>query len=299
MNNLFTMQEYKQFLQHYSTLEKSGKFHDFLEQIEPLCHEYRSRLPIYLLARCPICSGRVYEPIDSYSLNGIGWRNPNRGFGWFGTVPVASSQGTVPQSDVSYDAECKHAKIVSVMVNLNGIQPNDVTQSIWIGSERPFIMTPVLNLMNTYAVIHAIHIGRFDDVETKPHYTAYIITYFSDSDSYHFDKIMQPAYDEYGLVLIDWANYNLQNWVNKGKLYWLDTNDPDLSLRNQPATEFPYGNVKGGEGIWVIHNGQMELRYGKNRQWSGGELEPEWDTSGGFLRQLVSAFRAGIRDLKK
>lgn len=299
MNNLFTAPEYKQFLWHYSALEKSEKLHEFLEKVESLCHEYRSRLPVYLLARCPICGGRVYEPIDTYSLNGIGWRSPNRGFGWFGTVPVPSLQRTIPQSDVSYDAECDHAKIVSVMVNLNGVQPDDVTQEVWIGSERPFVISPVLNLEHTYAVIHALSIGRFDESEPQSHYTAYFVTYFTDVDRQLFDKVMQPAHEEYSLILIDWADYDLMKWVKRGKLYWLDKNDPDLPLRNRPIDDFPYGAVKGGEGIWVIRNGRMELRYGKNRQWSGGEVEPEWDTEGGLFRQIISAFRAGWRDRKE
>ncbi|MCC6605910.1 MAG: hypothetical protein IT327_22070, partial [Anaerolineae bacterium] len=196
MGKSFFMQEYKKFLQHYSTLEKSEKLHDFLEQLDPLCHEYRSRLPIYLLARCPICGGRVHEPIDTYSLNGPGWKAPGgRGFGWYGTVPIASPQGTFPQSDVSYDAECDHAKIVSVMVNLNGIQPDDVSQNVQISSERPFVMPPILKLENTYAVIHALPVGRFDDDEPQHHYTAYFVTYFSNAEKHLYDKVMQPAHE--------------------------------------------------------------------------------------------------------
>lgn len=298
MNNLFTVQEYRQFLQRYSALKNSEKIHEFLGQIEPLCHEYRSRLPTYLLARCPICGGRVHEPIDIFSLNGIGWHTPNRGFGWFGIVPVASSEGTRPQDDVSYDAECSHVEIVSVMFNLNGIQPNNVTQEVWIGSERPFVMSPILDLERTFAVIRSIPVGRYDDLEPQSHYTAYFVSYFTDNDSNVFDNVMQPAYEAYGRILYDWADYGLMKWVRRGKLYWLDKNDPDLPLRNRPIDDFPYGAVKGGEGIWVIRNGRMELRYGKSRQWSGGEVEPEWDTEGGFLRQIVSAFRAGWRDLK-
>lgn len=300
MKNDFSMQTYKEFVQRCAVveLEASNDFHFGLDQMKILRKEYRSRLPIYLLARCPICGGRVHEPIDTYSLNGIGWRRPNRGFGWYGTVPVVS-QGTAPESDVSYDAECKHAKIVSVMVNLNGIQPDDVTQEAWVGSERPFVMPPILNLEKTFAVIHALPIGRFDDVAPQHHYTAYIVTYFTHVDGHLFDKVMQPAYEEHGLILIDWADYDLMKWVHKGKLYWLDKKGSTLSLRNQPASDFPYAGVRGGEGIWVIRNGKMELRYGKNRQWSGGELEPEWDMSGGFFRQLVSAFKAGMRDRKK
>jgi hypothetical protein len=281
-DNPFTILEYKEFVQRCVALEvkASVNFHYVLEQERKLHEEYRSRLPVYLLARCPICGGRVHERIDTYSLNGPGWKAPGgRGFGWYGTIP---------QSAVSYEAECRHVVIVSVMTNLNGIQPNDVNQEVWITSERPFVMSPVLNLEQTYAVIHSLPVGRFDDFEPQHHYTAYFVTYFTNVDRRIYDKVMQPAHEGYGLVVIDWANYDLLRWVKKGKLYWLDKNDSDLPLRNGPVSDFPYGNVKGGEGIWVIRNGRMQPYYSlKPMRWSGGEWQPE----PGFFQRLAKSFR--------
>jgi hypothetical protein len=285
LQTCFTLHEYKKFVQHYSALEESETFHGFLEKTESLDHQYRARLPVYLLARCPICGGRVHEAIDTYSLNGPGWKGiGGRGFGWYGPVSKESST----ESEVSYDAECRHAKIVSVMVNLNGIQPDDVTQEVHITSERPFVMSPVLNLDKTYAVIHSLPIDRFDDDEPQRRYTAYFVTYFTDVDRRLYDRVMQPAHEGYGLVAIDWATYDLLPWVKRGKLYWLDKNDPDLPLRNEPARDFPYANVKGGEGLWVIRNGRMTPYYSSHPvSWSGGEWRPE----PGLLRRLINKLR--------
>jgi hypothetical protein len=278
-------------MQRYMALELEvlNDFHYVLEQQRDLDKRYHSRLPVYLLARCPICGGRVHEPVDTYSLNGIGWGgigSIKRGFGWFGF-------GDGLQTGVSYEAECRHVEIVSVMVNLNGIQPDDVTQEVWITSERPFVMPPVLNLEQTYAVVHSLPIGRFDDIEPQHHYTAYFVTYFTNVDRRLYNKVMQPAHEGYGLVAIDWADYDLLLWVKRGKLYWLDWDDSDLPLRHEPAGDFPYATVKGGEGNWVIRNGRMEPYYSlKPVRWSGGEWRPE----PGFFRRLINAFRAGKGD---
>jgi hypothetical protein len=157
-------------------------------------------------------------------------------------------------------------------------------------------MSPVLNLEQTYAVIHSLPVGRYDDVEPQPHYTAYFVSYFTDVDRRTFDRVMQPAYEAYGRVLYDWADYGLMKWVQREKLFWLDPNDPDLPLRNKPASDFPYGDVKGGEGLWVIRNGRMQPYYSlKPMHWSGGEWQPE----PGFLRRLAQTFRPGRRDRKK
>ena len=187
-----------------------------------------------------------------------------------------------------HQAKCNHVVIISLMINLNGIQPDDVSQTVWLGSERPFIMPPVLKLDQTYAVIHAIPIGRYDDVQPQPHYSAYFVSYFTNVDKNEFDKVMQPAYESHTRVPHSWADYDLVKWVKSGKLYWLETSEPDLMLRNQPVSGFPYSNIIGGEGIWVIRNSRIEPYLSlKPARWSGGEWRPEQ----GFFRRLINNFR--------
>lgn len=90
---------------------------------------YWARLPRYLLARCPICGGTLREPLDTYSPNGLGWRNRQPdGYGW--------------RSGKFYQAECSHGQIVGYGINPNGMVRDDVTQWVGIGSERPFVAKP-------------------------------------------------------------------------------------------------------------------------------------------------------------
>ena len=65
------MPEYREFLKKYKTVQKDVQ--EFLSQVEKLTHAYKNQLPIHLIARCPICGEALEEPLDTYSLNGIGW----------------------------------------------------------------------------------------------------------------------------------------------------------------------------------------------------------------------------------
>jgi hypothetical protein len=54
-------------------------------ELQALLDAYLARLPTYLLARCPLCGGRVWEAIDTYSLKGPAWhdkQNEPGGVGW-------------------------------------------------------------------------------------------------------------------------------------------------------------------------------------------------------------------------
>jgi hypothetical protein len=60
--------------------------------LTPLLQQYIPRLPVYLLARCPICGGKVSESVDTFSLNGFGWNNrpmEPSGRGWLGVTRLA------------------------------------------------------------------------------------------------------------------------------------------------------------------------------------------------------------------
>jgi hypothetical protein len=223
---------------------------------------YRTRLPVYLLARCPICGGQVREPIDTFSLSGAGWwLSEPRGFGWFGRClqiahetlyPLASKRFTEP----SYEAECAHVQAVHYGVNLNGIIPDDVKQAryVIIGSERPGMLRPFIEQEGSYAVVHALPVGRLDDVEWQPHYTAYFVTYFSqDGGAFQRSLLPQKWYDKEFLWPYELMDYDLARWVEAGKLSWLGKKEERFHLRQGSVEEFPYGDVVGLVGRWALN----------------------------------------------
>jgi hypothetical protein len=286
--DLFTPTTYREFLERYNeadrefySLSYTNSAHrerkEFLSQLLPdMRIEYRARLPLYLLARCPICGGRIAEAIDTHSLNGLGWiPSGNTGFGWYGAL------GSGQYSRPSYEAECEHVQLMATAVNLNGRQPAEVFPEVWIGPEKPFVMLPLIKTDQTCAVIHTLPLGDYDHVVDRPPYTIYFITYFTGNVT-DFNEVIDLFAQERSRVQIGTADYDLIKWVEAGKLFWLDPNDPALPLRNGPVEEFPYGGVEGLEGICAIRDGRLKLVMGPRGQRVRGQPQ-----SGGILRRFV------------
>ncbi len=263
MENEFTYPDYRALLRRYeearSTLaELSYENPDEAEEKNALKAEvaamkatYWARLPVYLLARCPICGGAVREAVDTFSLNGLGWRNRQPdGFGW--------------RSGRHYEAECAHVQIVAYGVNLNGVRPDDVNQWVGIGSERPFVMAPLIALDDTYVVMHSLPVGRADHRSDRP-YTLTFTTYFT-ANSTAFQAVTKPFHAERTLLVPGLGDYELRPWVAREKLYWLDRGDAHLPLRGRPVDAFPYGDVEGVIGMWAIHQGRLKILYGPKGQ---------------------------------
>jgi hypothetical protein len=287
---LFTPTTYREFVERYQAVNRENASLSYAnplhrERKEHVQHilwadmprEYRARLPFYLLARCPICGGRVGEVIDTYSLNGLGWGGPGgAGFGWYGALGHDSRP--------SYEAECRHVKVMATAVNLNGRQPAEVFHEVWIGPEKPFVMVPLIEAEQIFAVIHALQVGDYNDLTARPPYTVYFITYYA-GDEATFDEIIKPFDQERSRVQYGTADYELIKWVEAGKLFWLDPNDPALPLRNRPVAEFPYGKIEGLEGLCVIRDGRQKLYIGPRGQRVRGQPQ-----SGGILRRFMRKF---------
>lgn len=230
---------------------------------------YLPHLPIYLLARCPFCGGKVSESVDTFSLNGFGWNNDQMepsGRGWWGgTVPGA---GTFRRVN-SFHSECQHTRLVLYGVNLNGCEKFDELDwsSIFIGAERPYLIPSVLQVEDTCAVLHSLPLGRVTDREYVPRYTIYFTTYFTQR-AQEFDQALEPYRSKDGpprIAPYDVADYDLSPWVQEGRLFWLDSTHPDLPLAGGALTQqpFPYANVVGREGRWILSRtdrGQYVLR---------------------------------------
>ncbi|HSH04890.1 MAG TPA: hypothetical protein VLL52_20420, partial [Anaerolineae bacterium] len=91
----FTEDSYREFLHNMGKMEgllqyggtalsrRANRPSDFLWIEVPKV--YRTKLPLYLLARCPFCGGEVRERVDTFSLLGPGWwLSEAAGYGWYG-----------------------------------------------------------------------------------------------------------------------------------------------------------------------------------------------------------------------
>jgi len=273
--HIFTTAEYRELLERYRLWKgeqdrvqlQSDKFDKeryltWKKELLSFYDEYLSHLPTYLLARCPICGGRVWDKVDTYSLNGFGWwgyGSPDARFHWSDTQDKLES-------------DCGHAQLMTWSINLNGLTPDDVfigtpRRPFEINSERPRLMLWPMEVQatRTCAVIHALPIGRFDDPQPQHRYTAYFVTYFAEDVRVFRDVAERGDMSIFAFQVVEY-DFDLVKWVRAGRLFWLDPNDPELPLRGGPVEAFPYANVqgRGEEERLKIIDGQVKvirLRY--------------------------------------
>lgn len=268
----FTFEDYKIFVEQHDRLIARAKYtypRDFSPEYVKLRSRiyfglppiYRSKLPVYLLARCPLCGSPVSESVDTFSLAGVGWwLNGPDGFGWFGRSPQVGAY-TLRCPEPSYQARCDHVRALVYGVNLNGIFPDDARPRTYvvIGSERPGVLRPFMEQADSYAVIHTLPVGRLDDEEWRPRYTVYFVTYFSaDVTAYRRSLTQDPLASGFCWPY-DLLDYDLSPWLRAGKLFWLGAEAEDYPLLQEPVAEFPYGNLDGLTGRWAIYGLEMRL----------------------------------------
>jgi hypothetical protein len=247
-DNLFgSMAEYRAFLEKY---EKTPYTNSGLTW--QMGKTYHERLPVYLLARCPFCNGRVWEAIDTYSLNGPGWKHGGRhGYGWAG-------HDDWDRAGPGYHSDCHHIKIVICYLNLNGFQPDDVFGPVQI-SEVPCIMKWIIEIEGVSAVIHAIPVSRYDAAEPSPRYTAYFLSYFAPDDSFPaFEAVTDQFHAARAGLVGGPMDCDLTKWVKAGRLFWLDSDNASLPLRSAPSEAFPYANIQGLRYL-EIYQGKVEF----------------------------------------
>jgi hypothetical protein len=141
---------------------KSDQFDRISSQINSLSSTYIQRLPVMMLAQCPYCATYIWQPVDVFSLMGLGaylqaekiYRGNDE---WHGLSP--------------YRQLCSHALCATLAVNLNGRMPDDLVG--WMIGEtiptinyltlEPHVMVWPLVARHTSAVLRVLPIGRLDD----------------------------------------------------------------------------------------------------------------------------------------
>ncbi len=285
--NVFNLVTYKRIMEHAKRLrQKELDLHQILasynqkecsatpewkqflacrEEFRSLIHEYRHRLPIHLLAQCPYCGAHILQPVDTFSLLGLTpslnatqvyWGGPE----WRESLPPKQ--------------RCRHALCATLSVNLNGLQPDDI--SGWILGEKtrlidsaPHLMVWPLIARHTSAVMHALPIGRLDDEEPIHRYTAHFATYFAGDKTNLYTKEMWVPNDlggpAMGLVQID---IDLLKWVKAGRLFWLNPVDT-RQLMHEPIESFPYAYVEPKGWYYVLAGGQVDGPHSYYQVWHG------------------------------
>jgi hypothetical protein len=161
---------------------------------------------------------------------------------------------------------CEHFMGEQGFVHLNGVIPDYYRG----GSEVPYVTPSFLpDDPKSYAVMHCLPIYRAEGKVFRPRHLLFVVTYYSQSprtlqqrrDAVRFQPDMTPL-----PPMSTWLEvrgykeaWDLLRWVRAGKLWWLDLDRNDLPLRNSPAKELPYANIKGIQKGFAYVNGRLKL----------------------------------------
>jgi len=249
--------------------------------------EYWARLPLYLVARCPLCNAAYVERLDTHSL--LGWHpHPDR-WDFIYTSKRRKSDDAEKQKrlnqvvemsppdkssileNISQRIDCPHFVAVQHFINLHGILPKEM-RYFSNQSEVPFVMPVFLpDDVESYAVMHSLPICRIEKKRFKPCYSLYLITYYSSAphamwerrrseftgeDALHFPKLYTWRTVELNKISEAW---DLSLWTKKGKLLWLDLGQDDLPLKGKPPEEFPYANIEGIQKSYTFRQGKLKI----------------------------------------
>ncbi|MCP4373788.1 MAG: barstar family protein [Deltaproteobacteria bacterium] len=209
---------------------------------------YRLRLPLHTIAICPYCRISVVKPFDHFSLLGL-YGHLNIDYTYEGMVNMYK------RDDRYLGSHCVHALFTMQFVNFNGHAPDDLPiwaakhlhlPSSYLLRSAPYVLVWPLIARRTSAVVQALPIGRYDDLEPQHHYTSYVVTYFTDgknsniSNFWNTGKGTMPGPNLYGNIYKD---YDLLKWIKVERLFWIDPDNTE-NIVNQPITDFPYVNIQ-------------------------------------------------------
>jgi len=239
------------------------------------------KLPYYVLARCPLCGAPYGGYIDNYSL--YKWRSIRPHYGWvFGYETI----------------ECDHFTGVQSFLNLNGNFPTEINYLDCECGDIPIVMPELLlDEFHAGAVIHSLPICRVEDDAFTPRYSLYTVTYYSDAPWSARDRSYQLCHPDgvgedagpiplfYSSERIIWEPVvgDLPYWVERGKLHWLDLDDPALPLKSGPANDFPYAGIQGFGGSYIYRKRPKPRWRWLDRHW-----HPDGEIRGYPLNELLA-----------
>jgi hypothetical protein len=245
----FTPEERKSILKQYLASERKTSWPD-LDKLtdnqvrredllqERLLDEYGKGLPEVPVSRCPFCQDVLKFSFDPMGLDGLWWA-------WADLVE------TKPPEE-------EHYRLLLGAVDFQGRQPTEAEPigRILPGPGVPFVVPRLLDSLDMIAVISSLTLPH-DDV-------AYLISYFGDQevDPYHLHQ--NWARESFNICdedgdIVAWGaatdpwDFDLEPWIEKGKLKWINPGDESLTMQESGAC--PYIGLPGTRLPQVIESG--------------------------------------------
>lgn len=196
--------------------------------------EYAENTPFKAISRCPFCGAVVEIPMDTIGLDGP-W--------WWEWCPVKFA---APDT-------CEHFQVFLGALDLHGRTPHEITNGVNPGPGAPFVIVRMLDFNSVKAVLSSFELVTGD--------TAYVISYFSEEPLEGKDLHQEWRREFYPLrnadgepvakeTKLDRWEFDIQPWLEKGKLLWTEAGDESLTL--QSGLPCPYTNLDGVRDAQIV-----------------------------------------------
>ncbi len=244
---VFAVQEYQELMAKY----RWGKG-NWMTHRPGAKEEYWNKLPEYVLSKCPICGAEHTDWLDLHSLvmGGI----------WVDKIIWTYKRNILYRS-------CEHGVAMALFLHLND---NKVDEIASLQSEVPFLTDFLFpkEIKESFAVINAFPLCRIINDQFVPAYTLFIIKYYG-ANPRTLTKLRNLPPGEWVnppfLYSVNeaWEHrkdkvFDLEYWVEQGRLFWVDEENGKIVLRNNPK-DFPYTGIEGFVDTLVFQDGHMQV----------------------------------------
>lgn len=213
--------------------------------MDNLVEMYQKQLKYSSISRCPFTGEAVEWNIDDEGLDGLWWNIDN---------PIRQDI-KAPSTFYAIDGAMKLSSNIEA-----------APFTVKPGPDIPYVLPRLLELDQVKAVISQLSIGE---------HTGFCITYFCDPYLKYLPRINEWGTDRYwesNPIIGDsyspgrWVSldpyksdrdFDLKYWIQKGKLFWIKPNDPNLRLRIS-VTDCPFIDLVGDTRYKVIQEGKYE-----------------------------------------
>ncbi|MEQ8675163.1 MAG: hypothetical protein RLP44_20670 [Aggregatilineales bacterium] len=217
--------------------------HDAMKHVllpdDPDVLRYHEILPDYLYARCPICGAEAREQIDTYQPSPY--------------LKYELDRDELYPPDFLEGAPCEHFLGVETVYNFHGQLlgfGGRLAERIMRLFVRPTVGIPhvsytaIPDVIESYAVLHALPFCRIEHHSFVPAYTMFVVTYFNADPRrvihHHHQqeqkqKLANPKHQIVGIPQGETElnshkygkTYDLAELISAGKLGFLDISRPD------------------------------------------------------------------------
>ncbi len=204
--------------------------------------EYFSSLPRLVLSRCPFSGGLYRHSFDPWGVDGYWWQE--------------TSTKTTEEPDPG-----RHFGVLQGAVDLAGEEVPGGREPAHIGPGVPFVIPRVLDQPGVVAVISSIPL---DDGRT-----AWPIVYFAEDPLPPGSFTQSWTRTSYSWTRGDggfgWRvdtdpwDFDLESWIDRGKVLWIGQDDPEYRLRSKSDGPCPYAGLEGIRGMQIVEAGEVSV----------------------------------------